>query len=42
MILLFLFLPLVFVGDQLAFVPNFDVDINFQTKSEESGLEVTF
>ncbi|MCX7191256.1 MAG: tRNA lysidine(34) synthetase TilS [Candidatus Methylopumilus sp.] len=36
------FLPLVFVGDQLAFVPNFGVDINFQTKPKEVGLEVIF
>ena len=34
------FLPLVFVGDQLALVPNFGIDINFQTKPKEVGLEV--
>ena len=34
------FLPLVFVGDKLAFVPNYGVDINFQTKPKEVGLEV--
>jgi tRNA(Ile)-lysidine synthase len=34
------FLPLVFVGDKLAFVPNFGIDINFQTKPKEVGLEV--
>ena len=33
-------LPLIFVGDQLAFVPNFGVDINFQTKPKEVGLDV--
>jgi tRNA(Ile)-lysidine synthase len=33
-------LPLIFIGDQLAFVPNFGVDIKFQTKSKEPGLEV--
>jgi tRNA(Ile)-lysidine synthase len=34
------FLPLVFVGDQLASVPNFGVDIKFQTSPKEFGLEV--
>ena len=34
------FLPLIFVGDQLASVPNFGVDIKFQAKSKELGLEV--
>jgi tRNA(Ile)-lysidine synthase len=34
------FLPLVYVGDKLAFVPNFGVDINFQTKPKEVGLDV--
>jgi len=33
-------LPLIFVGDELAAVPNFGVDIKFQTKSKELGLEV--
>ena len=33
-------LPLVFVGDQLAFVPNFGIDIRFQAKAKEVGLEV--
>jgi tRNA(Ile)-lysidine synthase len=33
-------LPLIFVGDQLASVPNFGVDIKFQTKPKEVGLEV--
>jgi tRNA(Ile)-lysidine synthase len=34
------FLPLFFVGDDLAFVPNFGIDIKFQTKAKELGLEV--
>ena len=34
------FLPLIFVGDDLAFVPNFGIDIKFQTKAKEVGLEV--
>ena len=33
-------LPLIFVGDELAALPNFGVDIKFQTKSKEVGLEV--
>ena len=33
-------LPLIFVGDDLAFVPNFGIDMKFQTKSKELGLEV--
>ncbi len=33
-------LPLIFVGDELAFVPNFGIDMKFQTKSKEMGLEV--
>jgi tRNA(Ile)-lysidine synthase len=33
-------LPLIFIGDELAAVPNFGVDIKFQTKSKELGLEV--
>ena len=32
--------PLIFVGDELASVPNFGVDIKFQTKPKEAGLEV--
>ncbi len=36
------FLPLIFVGDDLAFVPNFGIDIKFQTKPKEVGLEVVF
>ena len=35
-------LPLIFVGDDLAFVPNFGIDMKFQTKSKEVGLEVIF
>ena len=34
------FLPLIFVGDQLASVPNFGVDIKFQPSPKELGLEV--
>ena len=33
-------LPLIFVGEELVAVPNFGVDIKFQTKSKELGLEV--
>jgi tRNA(Ile)-lysidine synthase len=33
-------LPLIFVGDDLAFVPNFGIDMKFQTKPKELGLEV--
>jgi tRNA(Ile)-lysidine synthase len=33
-------LPLIFVGDELASVPNFGIDIKFQTKLKEAGLEV--
>jgi tRNA(Ile)-lysidine synthase len=33
-------LPLIFVGEDLAFVPNFGIDIKFQTKPKEAGLEV--
>ncbi len=33
-------LPLIFVGDDLAFVPNFGIDVKFQTKPKEVGLEV--
>ena len=35
-------LPLVFVGDELAAVPNFGIDMKFQTKPKELGLEVIF
>ena len=35
-------LPLVFVGDDLAFVPIFGIDMKFQTKPNEVGLEVIF
>jgi tRNA(Ile)-lysidine synthase len=34
------FLPLIFIGDELASVPNFGIDIQFQAKSKEVGLEV--
>ena len=33
-------LPLFFIGEELAFVPNFGIDIKFQTKPKEVGLEV--
>jgi tRNA(Ile)-lysidine synthase len=33
-------LPLIFVGDDLAFVPHFGIDMKFQTKPKEVGLEV--
>ena len=36
------FLPLVFVGNDLAFVPNFGIDLKFQTKPKELGLEIGF
>jgi tRNA(Ile)-lysidine synthase len=36
------FLPLVFVGDELAYVNNFGIDIKFQAKARELGLEVIF
>jgi tRNA(Ile)-lysidine synthase len=34
------FFPMVFVGDQLASVPNFGVDTKFQPSPKEFGLEV--
>ena len=34
------FFPIIFVGEDLASVPNFGVDIKFQTKSKEVGLQV--
>ena len=34
------FLPLFFVGEDLAFVPNFGIDMKFQNKPKELGLEV--
>jgi len=34
------FLPLIFVGDELASVPNYGIDIKFQAKLIEAGLEV--
>ena len=33
-------LSLIFVGDELASVPNFGIDIKFQTRPKEVGLEV--
>jgi len=35
-------LPLVFVEESLACVPNFGIDIKFQAKPKEAGLEVVF
>ncbi len=34
--------PIIFLGDELAAVPNFGIDIKFQTKTNELGLEVFF
>ena len=34
------FFPIIFVGDELACVPNFGIDMKFQTKAKELGLEV--
>ena len=36
------FFPLIFISEKLASVPNFGVDIKFQTKLKEVGLEVIF
>jgi tRNA(Ile)-lysidine synthase len=33
-------LPLIFVDDDLALVPNFGIDMKFQTQAKELGLEV--
>jgi tRNA(Ile)-lysidine synthase len=33
-------LPMFFVGESLASVPNFGIDIKFQTKPKEAGLEL--
>ena len=33
-------LPLIFVGDELAFIPNFGVDIKYQVKPQEIGLMI--
>jgi tRNA(Ile)-lysidine synthase len=35
-------LPLIFVGDDLAFVPNFGVDIKYQGKPQEIGLVIEY
>jgi tRNA(Ile)-lysidine synthase len=35
-------LPLIFVGDQLAFIPHFGIDVKYQVKSQEMGLEIKF
>jgi tRNA(Ile)-lysidine synthase len=34
-------LPLIFIGDELASVPNFGIDIKFQAKPKDVGLNVT-
>jgi tRNA(Ile)-lysidine synthase len=34
-------LPLIFVGDELASIPNFGVDVKYQPKPKEAGLEAT-
>jgi tRNA(Ile)-lysidine synthase len=34
------YLPLIFIGAELASVPNFGIDIKFQAKPKEVGLEV--
>ena len=34
-------LPMIFVGDDLASVPNFGIDIKFQAKPKDVGLNVT-
>jgi tRNA(Ile)-lysidine synthase len=34
-------LPLIFIGDELASVPNFGIDIKFQAKPKDVGLMVT-
>jgi tRNA(Ile)-lysidine synthase len=34
------FLPLIFMGDHLASVPNFGVDIKYQSKPQETGLMI--
>ena len=33
-------LPLIFIGDELASVPNFGIDIKFQAKPKDVGLNV--
>jgi tRNA(Ile)-lysidine synthase len=33
-------LPLVFIGDELASIPNFGVDIKYQGKPQETGLMI--
>ena len=35
-------LPLIFIGDELASVPNFGIDIKFQAKPKDFGLNVNF
>jgi tRNA(Ile)-lysidine synthase len=33
-------LPFIFVGDELAFVPNLGIDIKFQAKDKELGVKI--
>ena len=33
-------LPLIFVGHELAFIPNFGVDVKYQVKPQEIGLMI--
>jgi tRNA(Ile)-lysidine synthase len=33
-------LPLIFVGDELAFIPNFGIDQKYQVKPQEFGLKI--
>ena len=33
-------LPLIFVGDELAFIPNFGIDIKYQVRPQEEGLMI--
>jgi tRNA(Ile)-lysidine synthase len=35
-------LPLIFVGDQLVFIPHFGIDVKYQVKPQETGLEIKF
>ncbi|WP_187351823.1 tRNA lysidine(34) synthetase TilS [Candidatus Methylopumilus rimovensis] len=35
-------LPLIFVGDDLAFIPHYGMDVKYQVKPQEMGLEIKF
>ncbi|WP_223259488.1 tRNA lysidine(34) synthetase TilS [Candidatus Methylopumilus rimovensis] len=35
-------LPLIFVGDDLAFIPHYGMDVKYQVKPQETGLEIKF